>query len=618
VLFDSVLAFGCTWVEAGTRTASPTNVTPAPAGALPLARANARIRSGSWVVAAIVLAIAYFFGSSAYAGADDTRFEIAFPASAHSQPITGRVYVMITRDPLHEPRLQVGNWADSAPFFGVDVDQLKPGDAATIDAQTLGYPLRSLKDIPAGDYYVQGLMQVYTEFHRADGHVIWAHMDQWEGQHFNRSPGNLMSEVQKIHLDPAAGFTVRLSLAKVIPPIEVPADTAWVKRIKIQSKLLSAFWGRPIYFGATILLPKGYDAHPGVSYPVVYLQGHFSLAAPFGFQTEPSAESDFQRVARENRGTETGYEFYQAWNSDDFPRVIAVTFQHPTPYFDDSYAVNSENNGPYGDAIMTELIPYIEEHFRIIREPWARLLTGGSTGGWESLSLQVHHPEFFGGTWTFFPDQIDFRRYGLLNIYEDDNAFVVRKEHTEQNQVYANHEWFTPERPFERAQDGQPERSFRDVSQLELVLASKGRSGQQVGTFDAVFGPVGDDGYPKPLWDKASGKIDHEVADYYREHGYDLSNYVETHWTEIGTQLEGKLYLAVGDMDHGFFNLAVGLLEDFLKRSQKPHYEGTFVYGRPMKGHGWHPMTQAELIKVMANHASAHAPQGEDTSAWKY
>ena len=169
---------------------------------------------------------------------------------------------MITRDASSEPRLQVGNWADSAPLFGVDVDQLKPGDAAVIDAQTLGYPLRSLQDLPAGDYYVQGLLQIYTEFHRADGHVIWAHMDQWEGQHFNRSPGNLISDVQKIHLDPAAGYTVRLSLAKVIPPIDVPPDTTWVKRIKIQSKLLSEFWGRPIYFGATILLPKDYDAHP--------------------------------------------------------------------------------------------------------------------------------------------------------------------------------------------------------------------------------------------------------------------------------------------------------------------------------------------------------------------
>jgi hypothetical protein len=571
---------------------------------------RARRVSRAFGFSAMVWSLMFFFASPARAQVNGPRFEISFPAAAHAEAITGRVFVMITRDAGREPRLQVGNWADSAPFFGADVDQLKPGDAAVIDAGTLGYPLRSLKDLPSGDYYVQGLMQIYTNFHRADGRVLWMHMDQWEGQHFTRSPGNLISEVQRIHLDAVVGYSVKLSLAKVIPPIVVPADTAWVKRVKIQSKLMSDFWGRPIYFGATILLPKGYDQHPDVSYPVVYLQGHFSLAAPFGFETEASAESDFQRIARENRGTETGYEFYQAWNSKNFPRVITVTFQHPTPYFDDSYAINSANDGPAGDAVMTELIPYVEDHFRIIREPWARLLTGGSTGGWESLSLMVHHPGFFGGTWTFFPDQIDFRRYGLLNIYEDENAFVVEKEHTEQNLVYANHEWFQPERPFERAPDGQPERSFRDVSQLELVLASHGRSGQQVGVFDATFGPVGEDGYPKPLWNKTTGKIDREVALYYRDHGYDLSNYVATHWAEIGKQLDGKLYLGVGEMDHGSFNLAVGLLQDFLKTSENPHYEGTFVFGRPLKGHGWHPMAQAELIRMMGSYLGEHAPSG--------
>lgn len=611
MFFDPIASQDCVPVNVGIRGNSSLHVTPS------VTRARGRRTPLVVAFTAALFSLVFFFAPPAHAAADGPHFEITFPASAHSEPITGRVFVLITRNVASEPRLQVGNWADSAPFFGVDVDQLKPGDAAIIDAQTLGYPLRSLQDLPLGDYYVQAVMQIYTEFHRADGRVIWAHMDQWEGQHFNRSPGNLISEVQKIHLDPATGYRVQLRLTKVIPPIEVPADSAWVKRVKIQSKLLSQFWGRPIYFGATILLPKGYEVHPQVSYPVIYLQGHFSLAAPFGFQTEPSAESGFQRIARENRGTETGYEFYQSWNSEDFPRMIAVTFQHPTPYFDDSYAVNSANNGPYGDAIMTELIPYIEEHFRIIRQPWARLLTGGSTGGWESLALQAYHPDFFGSTWTFFPDQIDFRRYGLLDIYEDDNAFLVQKEHTEQNMVYANHEWFAPERPFERAPDGQPERTFRDVSQLEMVLASKGRSGQQVGTFDAVFGPVGDDGYPKPLWDKTTGKIDRQVAYYYREHGYDLSNYIQTHWSQIGTQLDGKLYLAVGEMDHGFFNLAVGLLEDFLKTSQNPHYEGTFVYGRPLKGHGWHPTNQAELVRMMAKYLDLRAPRGTSVS-WEY
>src|SRR5206468_10109964 len=133
----------------------------------------------------------------------------------------------------------------------------------------------------------------------------------------------------------------------------------------------------------------------------IYEQGHFGLEPPLFMQTDaPGSESKWTTI---------GYAGFQAWRGDNFPRMIAITFQHPTPYFDDSYAVNSANNGPYGDAIMQELIPYLEGRFRMIREPWARVLTGGSTGGWEALALQVYHPDFFGGTWVLYPDPVDFR-----------------------------------------------------------------------------------------------------------------------------------------------------------------------------------------------------------------
>ncbi len=541
---------------------------------------------------AVALSLGTLCPASSGAGNSRLRFEVSFPASIHARPITGRVFVIVTGDNRNEPRFQVGFWGDAPPLFGVDVNQLKPGEPAVIDARTLGYPVQCLKEIPAGDYYVQALLNVYTEFHRSDGHIIWAHMDQWEGQRFNRSPGNLYSEVQKVRLDPQAGYDVKLNLTRVIPPVEVPPDTAWVKRIKIQSTLLTAFWGHPFYLGATVLLPKGYDDHPEVHYPVLYLQGHFSLRPPLGFRTTPPG---------------VGYEFYQAWNLPDFPRMICVTFQHPTPYYDDSYAVNSANNGPYGDAIMKELIPYVEEHFRIIRQPYARVLAGSSTGGWESLALQLYYPDFFGGTWAFSPDPVDFRRFQLTNIYEDESAFHK-----------PGYTWLKAERYMMRLPDGQPVVTMRQFSQLHAVLGSKGRSGQQLDAFDAVFGPVGDDGYPKPLWDKRTGVIDHEVANYTREHGYDLRYYLETNWPSIGPQLVGKLHLYCGDMDNFYLNLAVYLLEDFLKNTKCPHYDGSIEYGRPMKGHGWGPMTFPELIRMMAEHITRHAPQGEDTKAWKY
>jgi hypothetical protein len=520
--------------------------------------------------------------------ASKMQFELSFPSSIHEETITGRVFVMVTKNDRREPRLQAGSWANSVPFFGLGVNDLKPGESVVIDEKILGYPVKSLCEIPAGDYYVQALLNIYTRFERADGHVIWAHMDQWEGQQFNRSPGNLHSEVQKVHMDPDKGYTVKLSMDQVIPPIEVPADTEWVKRIKFKSELLSEFWGHPIYLGATILLPMGYDSHPDVYYPVLYRQGHFSLRAPYGFAGEKSA-------------------FYKVWTSADFPRMLVVTFQHPCPYFDDSYAVNSVNCGPYGDAIMEELIPKIEEQFRIIRKPYARVLSGGSTGGWETLALQIFHPDFFGGGWSFCPDPIDFNYYCLTNIYRDDNAFFKKVG------------WMTWERPMMRDAHGQVMVTMRQLSQMEAVLGTKGRSGQQLDIWQAAYGPIGEDGYPKPLWNKLTGEIDREVALYMRER-FDFVYYLKQHWKEIGPKLVGKLHLITGDMDNFYLNEAVYELERFLESTKDPYYAGSFRYGRPRKTHGWSPFGRntGGLEREMAEHITKNAPPGEDTNQWKY
>ena len=512
--------------------------------------------------------------------AQGPKFEISFPPSIHAEPVTGRVFVVLARREMPEPIRQAGNWTGQAPFFGADVDGLAPGQTAAIDAHTPGFPAASLQDVAAGDYYAQAILNVYTRFHRSDGHTIWAHMDQWEGQQFTRSPGNLYSEVRKVHLDPAAGYDVKLELTRVIPPVEGPPDTAWVKHIKIESQLLTKFWGHPFFIGATVLLPKGYNEHPDERYPAIYIQGHFGLNAPFGFTDNPAAGGRGGRPGR------NGYEFYQQWTSDNFPRMVAITLQHPTPYFDDSYAVNSANNGPYGDALLQELIPYLEQHFRLIPEPRARVLTGGSTGGWESLALQVLHPDFFNGTWTMYPDPIDFRCYQLVNIYEDPNAFEE-----------PGYDYDVPQRPMMRTAEGQVRVTMRQMSRLEDVLGSHGRSAQQFEAWEAVYGPVGDDGYPKPLWDKQTGKIDRAVAAYMRDHAYDLTYYLKTNWARIGPQLRGKLHLYVGDMDNYYLNLAVYMLEDFFKTTDA---QATFEYGRPMQGHGWQPMTNAELVRMMA------------------
>jgi hypothetical protein len=522
------------------------------------------------------------------------RFEIVVPAAALGRPITGRAYVIISRVPSSDLRNDFGSPDQPDPFFGQDMAQVPAGHATIIDAASNGYPLQSLRELPAGDYFVQAFVNVYTRFPRADGHVIWAHMDQWEGQQLNQSPGNLYSDVRRVHLDPARGYSIRLEASHLIPPVTMPPDTPWVKHIRMRSRLLTRFWGHPMYIGATVLLPAGYDRHPEQYYPVIYEQGHFTLDPPLSMRMQPGKGG----VAWQQEA----YRTFQAWSGPDFPRMIAVTFQHPTPYYDDSYAVNSANNGPYGDALMHELIPYIESHFRIIREPWARVLTGGSTGGWESLALQLYYPAFFGGTFTGYPDPIDFRHYQLVNLYRDRNAFEPPDSPVDR------------ERPFTRDEEGQVLATERQESQLEAALGSHGRSGQQLDAWVSVFGPVGPEGYPQPLWNLQTGRIDPAVANSMRDQGYDLRAYLAKNWPRLGPQLRGKIFLWVGDMDSYYLNLAVYDMQDFLR--QHPEAGAQFTYGRPEKPHGWTPWTEPQLIRMMAHHVAKSAPAGADLRGW--
>ena len=536
---------------------------------------------------ALGIALAAVAASSCFAAA--TRFEISYPASAGAGPITGRVFVMISRDNRREPRLEISRVG--VPFFGRDIEKLAPGQAAAIDSTDLGTPVESLADIPPGDYYVQAFINIYSEFRRADGHVVWMHDDQWEGQRWVRSPGNLSSAVKRVTLDASQGYTIPLVCDQVIPPVEATPDTQWVKRFKIESPTLTRFWGRPMYLGATVLLPRDYD-QTTLAYPVLYEQGHFSLAAPLGFAPEGGGRGG------------RGQELYREWIKDDFPRMIVVTLQHPNPYFDDSYAVNSVNVGPYGDAIHQELIPEIEKRFRIIRQPWARLLSGGSTGGWEALALQVFHPEFYGGAWAYCPDSVDFSDVEGINIYKDKNAF------------YKEIDWRREPTINSREVNGQVRSTSEQRNHFELVNGTRGRSGEQLDIWSAVFGPLGKDGYFEPLFDKRTGVMNPEVAQYWKEH-YDLRYHLEQNWSTLGPKLVDRLHIFVGDADNFFLNNGVHLLEDWMKTTKDPHYEGYFVYGA-MKGHCYSgPENAAERLKEMAQFILSKMPAGTVAGWWK-
>jgi hypothetical protein len=513
------------------------------------------------------------------------RFEVAFSATAHATPVTGRVYVMLSKTASPEPRTTIGRLG--TPFFGHDVERLAPGTAAVIDARELGHPVWDMRDIPAGDYYAQAFVNVYSEFKRADGHTVWLHDDQWEGQNWSRAPGNMYSDVQKIRFDPSKPLRVRLEAKHVIPPVVVEADTRFVKRFKLQSPMLTKFWGRPIFLGATVLLPRDYETST-ISYPILYNQGHFSLAAPLRFQA--------------NGGNPTSAD----WLRDDFPRVIVATFQHPTPYFDDSYAVNSVNVGPYGDAIMRELIPEIEQRYRVIKEPWARWLDGGSTGGWEALALQIFNPDFFGGTWSYCPDPVTFTDVEGINIYKDKNAF------------WKDVEWYRTPTINSRELDYSPRQTSQQRNYMELVNGTKGRSGTgQLDIWSAVYGPLGKDGYFQPLFDKFTGALNADVAQYWREN-YDLLEHLKRNWTTLGPRLVDKIHIYMGDADTYQLDRATRELEKWMTTTQNPHYKGFFLWGDG-KPHCWSgPGIATDRIRDMAKHAIAHKPDGVTTPWWRY
>jgi hypothetical protein len=264
--------------------------------------------------------------------------------------------------------------------------------------------------------------------------------------------------------------------------------------------------------------------------------------------------------------------------------------------------VNSENNGPYGDAILKELIPAIEERFRAIRQPWARMLSGGSTGGWIAAAHQVFYPDFYGGSFASCPDSVNFSAHQIVDIYRDENAYFVDTG------------WMTIERPSKRRPDGSIESMMKDENWFELVVGDKSRSGGQWDIWEATYSPPGTDGYPRRLWNKATGKIDRAVAEQWKK--YDLQHLLEINWTTLGLKLANKLNVYVGDMDSFYLNNAVEKLNEFLSKTQDPKFAGEILFQRRAP-HCWGP-DAGDLLQKMTSQIGKVAPAGADLRSWKY
>jgi len=552
---------------------------------------------------------------------NDLEISLLVPENKEQKSIDGRLLLIFAKNNETEPRFQINGGLDTQVIFGMNVENHIPGQKIQFDNKALGFPVEQLSGLKEGDYYVQALLHVYETFELSSGHTVKLPMDNGEGQQWNRSPGNLYSKPFKISVGKKGIENFELSLDQIIPEIEEPEDTKWIKHIKLKSEKLSAFWGRDIYLGAHILLPKNFDQHPEAKYPLMIFHGHFP--SDFGgFRTTPPDQnlepvySDRFNVEGYNvTQQEEAYNFYQRWNDPDFPRFLIIEIQHPTPYYDDSYAVNSASQGPYGDAITHELIPYIEKEFRGLGEGWSRFLYGGSTGGWEALAVQVKYPDEYNGCFAACPDPIDFRSYCLTNIYEDKNAY------------YYESDFKTLEVPSRRDYLGQITSTVKQDNYLELVLGDKSRSGQQFDIWEATYSPQADDGYPQRIWDKKTGDINPEVADYWKEN-YDLRHILERDWDKLGDKLKGKIHIYCGDMDNYYLNNAVYSMESFLESTSDPYYDGEVDYGDRAE-HCWNgdqenPNYISRLrynsmyVPKIMKRIAVSAPPGADLTSWRY
>lgn len=548
-------------------------------------------------------------------------FEVLLPKSMSEKPLDGRLLLMLSTSTSGEPRFQISDDEKTQQVFGVDVDQWQPGTKKKIDVKAFGYPVETLKKIQNGTYRVQVLLHIYETFKRKDGHVVKLPMDRGEGQHWNIAPGNLHSVPQNISYKADSSFVSTLTLDQKIPPTKEPEDTKYVKHIKIQSKLLTEFWGRPMYLGAHVLLPEGWDTHPDVKYPLAIFHGHFPEDFG-GWRTTPPDENlvpdtvkRFNLIGYNKIVQQEAYDFYKMWTGPDFPRVIAIEIQHANPYYDDSYAVNSANLGPYGDAITYELIPEIEKRFRGIGEGWARFMYGGSTGGWEALAAQVFYPDQYNGSYAACPDPIDFHHYMTVDLYNHKNAY------------YAEGPFRNTLRPGHRDYLGHVNAMVRDMNYRELALGTKSRSGDQWDIWEAVYSPVGKDGYPTPVFDKRTGVINKSVVAHWKEN-FDLTHIIQRDWPKIGDKLKGKIHLYVGDMDNFYLNNAVYSAEDMLKKLNNPACNCEVDYGDRAE-HCWNgdhknPNYISRLryhrmfIPKWSEEVKQRAPQGADLKSWRY
>jgi len=443
----------------------------------------------------------------------------------------GRLYLFLSTNMDAEPRTQTWPSPTTPTYiFAKNISGLGANEIIKVehDDKWISTADWTLESVPEGDYKIQ---------------ILW---DQDFKESRIDAPGNLYSEAQKITID--QNIELNLSLSQVIEARQV-IEHELSRVVDYKSEILSAWWKKPVYLKASVLLPHGYDSSK--AYPIRY-----NVAGYGG------------RYTRINYllGNENAMEWL---DSKEAPQVISVFLDGEGPY-GDSYQLDSDNSGPYGEALIKELIPYIESKYRGSNSADTRFVDGCSTGGWVSLALQLYYPDVFNGVFSYSPDAVDFENYQLINIYKDQNAFT--------------NEYGYP-RPVMRSKYGEPMLSLEQFIGYENVLGYSNtylNSGGQFSAHTALYSPKGSNGLPQPLFDPITGKMDGAVAEHWKK--YDLKLYTEENWKELGPKLRGKIFIWMGDMDDFYLNPATREFSDYLSLTENPKSDANIMFS-PMAGH---------------------------------
>lgn len=461
-------------------------------------------------------------------------------SAASKEPASGRL--LIFAKPLREAQLAVHGGAvtkvdwDPLDIRGTtvaaqDVRGLAPGSTVTVDAdvQTFPTPFSALKQ---GRYALQAAL-----------------ISDASTSYFDRGPGDRTSQVIEADLP---GASQSLVLGPPLPeedpwhPAAAPPEVLTklaaarpdITALDFNSPLLSRFDGRLIHMRGWILTLPGYAAGSG-RYPTVYWTHGFGATNTMILTYAATIRAEMASGA--------------------LPSMIWVFLDEELPTGTHEFA-DGVNNGPWGEALTTELIPDLERHWRIDARPGARFVTGKSSGGWAALWLQVRYPHYFGGAWPVAPDPADFHDFTGVDLYAPGANYYHHPDGT----------------PYELIRDhGHLVTTLEDFARLEAVMRPYGG---QIGSFDWAFSPRGVEGRPQPLFDRATGAVDPLVAAYWGDH-YDIARIVERNWTALRPDLDGKIHLAVGTADTFHLDGPARRLESVF-RKLGAHEEFHFLPGR--------------------------------------